>query len=60
MWTHVFPINDLIEHDIAGFECPCQPKIDFENEIVIHSSLDRREVFEERAASMPQEAGPKK
>ena len=48
MWNHVFPINDLIEHNTEGFECSCNPVIDFENEIVIHNSLDRRECFEEK------------
>lgn len=60
-WQHIFPINDLIEHNTEGFECPCNPEIDFDNEIVIHSSLDRRECFEEPKAgpSMGEEIGPK-
>ncbi|NCU33540.1 MAG: hypothetical protein EOM23_11575 [Candidatus Moranbacteria bacterium] len=45
-WQHVFPVNDLIEHNTKGFWCPCNPKIDFVNEIVIHSALDQRECFE--------------
>ena len=49
MWNHVYPINDLIEHNTEGFECPCSPELDFENEIVIHNSLDRRECFEKKS-----------
>lgn len=46
MWHHVFPINDLIEHNTESMECVCGPEIDFENEIVIHAAMDRRECFE--------------
>lgn len=53
-WNHVIPENDLIEHrnDITtsqGFDtypCECNPKIDRENKLVIHSAMDRREMFE--------------
>ena len=45
-WQHVYPLNDLIEHNTAGIECPCNPRIDFNDKIVIHAAMDRREVFE--------------
>lgn len=46
MWQHVVPINDLIEHNTESKECICGPEIDFDNELVIHAAMDRREVFE--------------
>lgn len=60
-WQHVLPINDLIEHETEGFECQCNPKIDFKNEIVIHSAIDRRECFEQSKDSpfMGEEIVPK-
>ena len=45
-WQHVYPLNDLIEHNTNELECPCNPRIDFNDKIVIHSAMDRREVFE--------------
>lgn len=44
---HIIPINDLIEHNTESNDCQCNPEIDIENNLVIHSSLDRRECFEE-------------
>ena len=45
---HIYPVNDLIEHNTESPECACNPEIDVDNGIVIHSSLDRREVFEDK------------
>ena len=51
-YIHVFPINDLVQHNTEQGEdgCICNPKYehDFNNDtcLVIHSSLDRRECFE--------------
>ena len=45
-WLHVFPINDLIDHNTESQACQYNPKIDVENMLVIHDSMDRREVFE--------------
>lgn len=46
--VHVYPINDLRVHETEGKDCWCCPKIDDEGEeiIVVHNSLDQREVFE--------------
>jgi hypothetical protein len=46
-WQHIVPLNDLIEHNTDGLDCPCNPDIDFDDRIVIHSALDRRECFEQ-------------
>lgn len=48
-YEHVYPVNDLIEHN-TDFEnefstCPCNPKI--EGLLVIHAAMDRRECFED-------------
>ena len=47
-YEHIYPMNDLIEHN-TDFKnefdsCPCNPEID--GLIVIHNSMDRREIFE--------------
>jgi hypothetical protein len=50
---HVFPINDLIEHDTSGEPCVCGPSDEpVEREdgsmgwLVVHNSLDGRELSE--------------
>lgn len=48
---HVFPLNDLREHDISdtGTSCPCEPEVIIEPDteiIVIHNSFDGREGVE--------------
>ena len=49
-WTHTYPLNDLIEHNLGevdgDYSCPCDPRIDVEIGLVVHNSLDRRECFE--------------
>jgi hypothetical protein len=49
-WHHITPIDDLIDHDTSGHHCICGPAIDIENKTIIHSSLDRRECFEDDSA----------
>lgn len=52
VWYHIYPENDLVEHDTSGNGegcCICNPTIDYENFLIIHDSLDRRECFEKRA-----------
>lgn len=48
---HVYPLNDLEDHDISdnGHRCKCNPEIILENGemIVLHFSFDGREEFEE-------------
>ena len=41
---HVYPLNDLKEHNTESSNCWCNPRI--EDGVMIHNSLDRREVFE--------------
>lgn len=52
--VHVMPINDLIEHDGTGTDCPCGPTTEavFREDgsngwMVVHHSLDGREHHEE-------------
>ena len=40
--SHVYPTNDLREHSVNG--CWCRPTDD--DGIVVHNSLDARELFE--------------
>jgi len=49
-WRHVYPLNDLIEHNTNNdgtkeFICKCNPKVDPIG-LITHNSLDRREVYE--------------
>lgn len=47
---HVLPVNDLIEHEDEGEDCPCGPRVEavFREDgsngwIVVHNALDGRE-----------------
>lgn len=51
--VHTYPVDDLIDHDTDGGDCPCGPttepvmRDDGSNGwLVIHSSLDGREARE--------------
>jgi hypothetical protein len=53
---HVFPVNDLKEHDIESTQCTCIPQIIIEPDcdmIVIHNSFDGRENNEWVEQKMP-------
>jgi len=43
---HVFPNDDIIQHDVLSHICQCNPVIDFENDMVIHYAMDGREQME--------------
>lgn len=46
---HVYPVNDLIDHETDGDDCPCGPTVEFMEgggQVVIHHSLDNREAKE--------------
>lgn len=45
-YEHVYPLGDLKEHVTDGSECWCRPIIDDADMIVLHNSLDRRELYE--------------
>lgn len=42
---HVFPINDLREHQVDGGDCWCHP-VEDEDGVIVHNSMDGREKFE--------------
>jgi hypothetical protein len=46
---HVYPVNDIEEHDLYSTTCHCRPRVSFENGemIVFHNSFDGREIIEE-------------
>jgi hypothetical protein len=52
--VHILPVNDLIEHEDEGDDCPCgvtsEPVKDDENGsvgwLIVHNSLDGREWHE--------------
>lgn len=45
---HVYPLNDLVEHDTESDDCVCGPECEFvEGGVVVsHHSLDGRELTE--------------
>jgi hypothetical protein len=50
---HVYPVNDLVEHDTAGGDCVCGPTTEpVERDdgsiayVIVHHSLDGREQHE--------------
>jgi len=52
---HVFPVDDLVDHDAEGEDCVCGPRVDAildngpDDWIYVHHSLDGRELKEESA-----------
>ena len=48
IWIHVYPVSDMSEHDLKSPFCKCNPEIDMDNFIIVHASLDRLEVFEQK------------
>jgi hypothetical protein len=46
--VHVYPVNDLREHEISR-DCPCNPREDEdEPSVVIHNAWDKRALRERR------------
>ena len=46
---HVYPLNDLEEHDLESTLCKCEPKLIIEPNseiVVVHNSFDGREAVE--------------
>lgn len=51
--VHTYPVNDLIEHETVGDDCPCGPDIEPVRRgdgslgwLIKHHSLDGREAHE--------------
>jgi len=56
---HILPIDDLKPHEEEGTQCPCSPRVFFNDPdtgeafaeaIVVHRSFDGRELVEEAEA----------
>lgn len=47
MFTHIWPVNDLKEHDTESLNCECNPLIDWNDMVVVHNAFDRREIIEQ-------------
>jgi hypothetical protein len=47
MMQHIYPLNDLREHELDGTSCPCGVEVDWENGLVIHAAFDHREIVEQ-------------
>lgn len=54
---HVYPANDQRAHTLHGTQCPCEPRIEWQNNktsddqyeeaIVIHNAFDLRDALEQ-------------
>ena len=58
--VHVYPLDDLIEHDRSGAPCVCGPETEpIERDdgsigyVIVHHSLDDRERFEKSEEENP-------
>jgi hypothetical protein len=47
-WLHILPKNDDKSHKDIGLDCPCNPRIDWNNMLVIHNAWDFRELKENK------------
>ncbi len=49
-YRHVYPINDLIEHELHGVDCPCNVNVITEDGfyIVVHDAIDGRHLTERK------------
>ena len=45
IYVEVVPTDDIRKH-IKSLKCKCSPNYDYENEILIHNSYDKREISE--------------
>lgn len=45
MKQHIYPCEDIKPHEMTE-SCWCNPTVDEEDDIVIHNSADRREMYE--------------
>jgi hypothetical protein len=45
---HVYPLDDLVKHEVVGTGCPCGVHVDWSHAeaVVLHRALDSREVTE--------------
>lgn len=53
MTVHVYPVDDIVDHELAGTECVCGPVCEYvdpetdetyaNGPVVVHHSLDGRE-----------------
>lgn len=39
-FRHIYPVEDVSEHELKGVNCWCDPTIDLENSLVIHNRIE--------------------
>lgn len=44
--VHVYPVDDLLGHQVTGRDCWCDPWVDEVGSVIIHNSFDGREYKE--------------
>lgn len=45
--THLYPMDDVREHDLTGTECPCGAVLQLPECVILHRSWDGRELLAE-------------
>ncbi len=45
-WMHIYPVNDVRDHETEGKPCWCAPTVDEEEGVIIHNAMDGREAYE--------------
>lgn len=45
-YSHVYPLGDLRDHIVSGTSCWCRPRVDDDDLVVVHNSMDGREKYE--------------
>lgn len=46
-WSHIYPLEDTVEHYVDGRPCWCQPHYLDDELVVLHNSMDMRELLTE-------------
>lgn len=40
VWTHIIPKNDIIAHNLTGYKCSCNPRVNVINKEILHVAMD--------------------
>ena len=46
-WNHVYPLEDIFEHNFIGINCLCNPYVEGKNNLIVHTAFDGRDLIEE-------------
>ncbi len=49
---HGFPQKDTYRAELAGQECPCKPKVYWENKMIVHNSFEDEEKIDKSLSAL--------